>query len=94
MHEVAFVNEADTGSSAERCDDRRVAEDRGRIFDGRDIGLDLRLLLRMRAIWVSICCCETASVPTFSKRSRSRFVFARSASSSAFLAAAWSSCAL
>jgi hypothetical protein len=46
MHEVAFVDEADAGSSAERCDDRRVAEDRGRIFDGRDIRLDLCLLLQ------------------------------------------------
>ncbi len=37
VHEIAFVDEADTGAAVKRRDDGRVAEDGGRVLDRRDV---------------------------------------------------------
>src|SRR5215813_15473182 len=46
MHDVALVNQSDTGPAGQRRGNRRVVELRFRVVDGRLIALNLRLELR------------------------------------------------
>ena len=58
-HQVALVNQTDTGATVDRCNDRGIVKKRLRVGDGRVVSLELRAeLAHQRALGIDRFWCD------------------------------------